>query len=307
MSGNSLMLGAALIWEEPGRANTSHYFEINLFKSPQYHAQHFDPNQCAKDAQYDHCYYDSNGKWAEGKYISTNLAFGFASPTTADGQWRRVQVDLVKLVRSFDWHHEPSDWRKARFDGIYMGVEGKGKSLIYASVRNLNITHKKSSTPTPTPVPTPTPTPVPTPTPTPVPTPTPTPPPAISLKFNGSTHPVGFFRDQSAGLLSDGRQICYFADGKGMISTGYSQAEYSKARQILMKDVQLPSIGICREKERYGLVRNGSAGLIKHKDGFCLLSSGDHLKKCGFRQEDYNQAPQVSVGNLSLLPLCSCP
>lgn len=296
-SGNRLMLGAALIWDEPKRTNKSHYFEINLFKTDGYHSLHFDPNQCTKDATYDHCYYDSNGKWAEGKYVSTYTALGFNTPTIPDNEWRRVEVDIFKLVRRFDWHHKPVDWKEARLDGIYMGVESRDKSLIYVSLRNFKTLHRTSSN-----------TILPPPQPMPTPNPLPSPLPITKLNFNSSTHPIGFFRDNLAGLHSDGISICYFTDGTHMTSTGYNQEDYTKARIFSLKEILLPSIGACKSKERYGLVRSNQIGLIKHQQGFCLLTSGDHLKKCGFRQQDYDSAPNINISSSILYqsPACAC-
>lgn len=148
---------------------------------------------------------------------------------------------------------------------------------------------------------------LPTPSPSPSPSPSPPPSPPVIVKFNGSSHPVGLFRDQAAGLYSDGESVCYFSDGSHLLKTGFTQAEYSEARQIPLKDIKLPSIGLCKTNDRYGLVRNNMAGLIKHKSGLCILASGEHLQKCGFRQKDYDSAPQIKVSDPTQLPTCSCP
>ncbi len=307
-SGNRLMLGAALSWDEPARSNKAHYFEINLFKTQGYHDAHFDPNQCTKDASYDHCYYDPNGKWAEGKYVSAANALGISAPAGGENQWHRVQVDLFKLAKGYDWHHEPKDWKLGRIDGIYLGIETRDKSHIWTSLRNFKITHRKAgATSTPSPTPTPNPSPSPSPSPSPTPIQTPNEPPVVNFKFNGTTHPVGLFRDQAAGLQSDGVSVCHFKNGNHLNQTGFSQADYDEARQIPLKNVKLGSVGECKTTQRYGLMRSGQAGLIKHKSGICLIASGEHLQKCGFRQVDYDNAPNISVSNLNQQPACTCP
>lgn len=55
-----------------------------------------------------------------------------------------------------------------------------------------------------------------------------------------------------------------------------------------------------------GLVRQQSTGLIRHKQGYCLLKSGLEMNACGFRQLDYDRAPQVKVGNVYSYPTCQC-
>ncbi|NUN04803.1 MAG: thrombospondin type-1 domain-containing protein [Bdellovibrio sp.] len=407
-AGNRLMLAAALNWDEPGRANKAHYFEVNLYKTKDYHKAHFDINQCTKDANYDHCYYDSNGKWAEGKYISAAMAFGEPGPTVPDGQWRKVRIDLFKLAKKFQWFHPPSDWSQAKTDGLYIGLESKDLSRIYAKIRNLRIW--KGSTP-----PSPSETPIavnggwsswndqgscskscggglitqfrtctnPAPAnggasctgastqqvacntmacptnqgPLPVnggwsawkdqgscskscggglitqirtctnPAPAnggascsgassqqvacntmacPTNSNNNISTINSTTHPIGLFRDGYSGFKSNGVSYCVFNSGSDMIASGYSQADYDSARQITQSKITLPFAGACSDTTRMGILRQGSAGLIRHQNGFCVLASGEHLQKCGYRQQDYDTAPQGNIGDLANLPLCPC-
>lgn len=290
-SGTRMMLGTSLRWDEPNRSNKSHFFEINLFKTEGYHSLHFDPNQCTKDRPYDHCFYDPKGRWAEGKYVSTQTALYFPAPIFADNTWRRVQVDVLKQIRSYQWRHAPANWSNGRLDGIYVGIESRDRSHLYASVRNFRTSARKAQ-----PIGYP---------------PTASPPTSSTaqnpnLWINGSAHPIGLFRDQGAGLSSDGQSICYFKDGLHLQTSGYSAADYDQARQIPLSGVKLPSKGLCNASERFGLYRNGLTGIIEHRSGRCILASGEHLAKCGFRQLDYERAPPISINTSIPLPTCPC-
>lgn len=292
MSGNRLMVAASLNWAEAGRTNRAHFFEINLYKTPGYHAEHYNPTQCTADAVYDHCYYDPHGKWAEGKYVSHTTAFGVNGPISPDNKWYKVRVDLFALVKKYQWHHPPQNWGLAKTDGIYIGLESKGPSHIYAKIRNLRIT--KGTAPAPAP------------TPTPEPSPLPNPAPAIPPRMNGNSHPVGLFRDGGSGLFSDSKSYCAFGSGEDLFASGYTQAEYDSARQIQRSNLQLPYSGSCGKVMRRGMVRQGSAAMISYNDGLCLLQSTDHLQRCGFRQQDYDSAPQGKFGDLSKYSVCNC-
>lgn len=280
-SGHRLILGASLDWGEPNRSNRAHFFEINLFKTLGFHSTHVNINQCPKDATYDHCFYDPNGKWAEGKYVSTDLGLGIPNHP-ADNQWRTIRVNIFQLIKKFQWFHSPASWNDAKTSGFYIGIESRDRSHLYIGLRNIRVTKDTSNTVTPLP------------------------PPSTKVILNGTSRPVGLFRDGIGGYRSNGASYCSFGSSAELMASGYTQSNYDNSRQIPRSGIKIPFEGRCSDKIRMGLVRQQSAGLIRQKEGFCLLSSGAHLLSCGFRQEDYDQAPQVSVGVVSSYPLCTC-
>lgn len=298
-SGHRLTLGVSLDWAEANRTNRSHFFEINLFKTPGFHSEHFNANLCPKDASYDHCFYDPGGRWAEGKYVSSELGLGFSTPT-ADNQWRSVRINIFQLIRKFQWFHPPSDWSQAKTHGFYLGIESRNSTHLYIGLRNMNL-YKGAAQVASIVVPVANPV-------TPV---TPTvisslPTSTDSIAMNGTTHPVGLFRDGTGGFRSDGLSYCSFRSGAELFASGYSQTDYETARMISRSQIALPFKGNCIDALFMGLVRQQNAGLIRHSQGHCLLKSGAQMNSCGFRQQDYDKAPQVSLGNVYSYPSCQC-
>lgn len=333
-SANRLTLGMSLHWNEVNRENKSHFFEINLYKTPGFHAAHFNPNLCPKDSTYDHCFYDPNGKWAEGKYVSSLIGLGIPEHGP-DGQWRAVRVNIFKLIKQFQWFHPPHDLSQAFTSGLYIGLEMQGRSHLYVALRNLRFykqalwgawknqgtcskpcgggvitqarecldslhidnrvqcfgestqtiacnTHScstSSSTNKPT--------------------------SSTNVVFNGTSKPVGLFRDGSGGYQSNGISYCVFNSGNELKAAGYSQLDYDHARQIPKAKILLPYKGTCLGGPATGLVRQLQAGIIRSASGYCVINT-NQLTQCGFRQSDYDRAPQVSIGSLKTYPFCNC-
>lgn len=282
-AGHRMMVGASLDWTETNRSNRSHFFEINLFKTPDFHKDHFNINSCPKDIPYDFCFYDPNGKWAEGKYVSSGLALG-SETHSADDQWRNVRINIFDLIKKVTWFHFPSDWNQAKTSGFYIGLESKDKSHLYVSLRNLRI-YKVGTQIKP-------------------------PPSQIEstskISMNGSNKPIGLFRDGVGGYKSNGLNYCHFNSGSELIANSYTQNDYENARQFSRSLISLPYAGTCKDTIRMGIVRQNSAGLIKNAQGYCVITSGTHLLSCGYRQFDYDSAPQIYVGEIGKLQQCYC-
>ena len=142
-SNHRLVLGTKVTWTEVGRANTAHYFEFNLFKSPGFHATQTN-YPCPSDGlAYDYCFYDSSaaGLYAEGKYIPISSVAGHnaLSNITTD-TWYSVRIPLSQLVRNSGWFSPPSTWSAATLDGVYIGIESSGASRLWAEVKNYSVT-----------------------------------------------------------------------------------------------------------------------------------------------------------------------
>lgn len=120
------------------------------------------------------------------------------------------------------------------------------------------------------------------------------------------------FRDGLAGLLGTGKDYCYFESGDHFVSCGFTQTDYDTAPQYPVSTLLIPGTGSCKcpLTKYYGLCRDSAtpaAAVISLKDGYCVLSSGDHLVQCGYAQADYDEAPMKSLTELGPeLGTCVC-
>jgi hypothetical protein len=140
-----LVLGTKLSWSEVSRANTTHFFEFNLFKTPGFHAAQTQ-YPCPPDGYtYDYCFFDSSaaGLYAEGKYMPISSVSGHQSLSNiTNDTWYTVRIPLSALVRGSEWFAAPQTWSSATLDGIYLGIESRGASRLWTEIKDYSITEE---------------------------------------------------------------------------------------------------------------------------------------------------------------------
>ncbi|MCB0369218.1 MAG: hypothetical protein KDD45_07110, partial [Bdellovibrionales bacterium] len=299
-SARPVSLGVSIPWTEANRTNTAHFFEINFFKSPDYHKEQFNPKLCPNNGQYtyDHCYYDPNGKWAEGNYISLSSLINIDSVKIPGDSWNEISIPISEVIKNTGWHHLPNDWSQVKMD-VYFGIESQGESRMWLEIDDYIVTND-----------------------------TPVYNSNILLNQNGSinspsnetsnnnfqvnlnSYPLGLFRVGAAGYIGDGVSYCVLSSGTHLLQMGFTQQDYDNAVQKNLTNIKEKYIGLCDQNfkdKHWGLFRINSGGFIATKNGYCSLASGDHLKSCGYQQLDYDKAIQLQTSSMgNYLGACNC-
>lgn len=144
-SSHRLILGAKLTWPETGRTNTAHYFEFNLFKTPDFHVAQTQYSCPSDGLMYDYCFYDSSaaGLYAEGKYIPISNVSGYQSLSNiTTNTWYTVRIPLSALARDSGWFSPPQSWNSAILDGLYLGIESRGASRLWVEIKDYTVTEE---------------------------------------------------------------------------------------------------------------------------------------------------------------------
>ncbi len=140
-NGLRVMLGALLHWEEPApRTNGSHYLEIDLLKSPGYSESYGDKLELGcNDQTYDRCFYDPNGKYAEGRFVNFRERPWDSSGRENTGHWIHTKIPITAIAHTLGWASPPRSWQAARLDGIYIGIESEGSARTLVDIRNYHV------------------------------------------------------------------------------------------------------------------------------------------------------------------------
>jgi hypothetical protein len=144
-SGNRVIVGAVGNWTEPPpRTNRIHFFETDLIQSHGYSASYHDPDYpLCKDVNYDRCFYNPEGKFAEGREVGY-AAFFRQPPVPANTEsWTHLRIPLSQAIRRLRWAAPPAQWGDARISGVYIGVESQGAAVTAIDVRNYNVFAEK--------------------------------------------------------------------------------------------------------------------------------------------------------------------
>lgn len=288
IAGHRLILGFTFEWKEPApRTNTAHYLEVNLHKTADYHKGQ--DRYCPNDGQeYDQCFYDLNGKYAEGQYFDVSRVT--SARTETQGDWKLVEMNVSGFMKSRKWFHPPASWKDVRITP-YFGVESKGKSRIWAQVENFSASYI----------------------------------PTNGASTSGQNPSWGYFRDGIAGYVSSGADYCFIDSPEQMKQCGFSQINYDSAPQYSRAQITLPFKGQCScglspavsvptatptvaptsapspsQNPPIGFFRDGVAGYVNNGSQYCFLSSGEQMKQCGFSQANYDNAVQYTVSQISL-------
>lgn len=139
-NGSRVVLGSTIDWQEqPPRLNRTHFIEIDLLASPGFSLSYNERDRPAcHDRQYDRCFYDKDGRFAEGREIALRTTHG-AEDAALLGRWTHIRLDLTDIVRGLRWVSPPAFWNNARMDGFYIGIESTGRSLTSIEVKNYHL------------------------------------------------------------------------------------------------------------------------------------------------------------------------
>lgn len=145
--------------------------------------------------------------------------------------------------------------------------------------------------------------------------------PNVPPTNNSDKLPIGLFREGQGGFVGSANgTYCLLNSGEHLQACGYSQSDFANAPQFLtskFKPNSFKNLCDCTRAPSsvpntpappkptvaavpVGLFRDGFGGFRGSKDGtYCTLSSGEHLKKCGFTQTNYDNAKQFSLAKTS--------
>ncbi len=285
--GSRFMVGFLASWAGLDSPRRPHYLEVNLARTQlfDYCTERFIKgsrseleNEKVCDISGDIDYRSNNDRMSGGPelvYYHGPLVSSYTM--LADGSFL-VLVPVSLLFQKYSWRDYPSDWKSIKLDGIYLGLEHSNKARTKVEVMEMQLTN-------------------------PAPAPSVLPPsPVLS--------PQGLFRVGVGGYIGSKTSFCYLNSDEHLKSCGYTQKQYDEALNLKDLPTHLPSTGACQcsappVKE---LFRINQVGYIKMEKTYCALSSGQHMNRCGFSQEQYDRAPQLLLppSGHSDIGLCSC-
>lgn len=131
------MVGFLADWNEaPPRTNQKHFYEVDLFQGDGYSESYGEKlRPLCSDRNYDRCFYDPAGRWAEGREIR----FDGESAIGNIGSWTHVTLAVGQGFRSLDWVSKPQSWARAKLRGLYIGVESTGAARTCIELRNYRL------------------------------------------------------------------------------------------------------------------------------------------------------------------------
>jgi len=140
-SGRRVLLGTFVTWaEEVPRTNRSHFAEIDFIQSDGYTESYGEPvRPFCKDIAYDHCFYDPDGKFAEGREVRFHTHFHEPALQPNNQSWSHIQIPLSETIRRLHWVSPPSDWSAATIEGVYLGIESEGATRTLIEFRNYHV------------------------------------------------------------------------------------------------------------------------------------------------------------------------
>jgi hypothetical protein len=136
-SGQRVVVGVEASWKEAApRINTVHFMEIDLVQADGYTESYGDPERpLCKDATYDRCYYDPQGRYSEGREVRLSQELRVPSPPAKSDDWTHVKIPLSAIFRSLHWVSPPTDWSTAKLTGLYFAIESEGATRTLVELR----------------------------------------------------------------------------------------------------------------------------------------------------------------------------
>lgn len=140
-SGRRVVVGALAAWNEaPPRANKAHFLETDLIISDGYSRMyHEKPRPDCNDIDYDRCFYDENGRYAEGREINFQKTLHGPELTPDPQAWTHIRIPISQIYRSLPWVSQPQAWTKVRVTGIYIAIESMGATNTQIEIRNYHV------------------------------------------------------------------------------------------------------------------------------------------------------------------------
>lgn len=140
VSGHRVLVGSLLKWDEGyGRENKKHFLEFDLYQSSKYNFGESINRTYCYGAHYHRCFFDYNGRTAEGKNIDYPQMFGVDRLPLNSKEWVSVSIPLSEIAKELKWYSGPSSWSKATLDGVYIGLESMGASRLWIEVKNYGV------------------------------------------------------------------------------------------------------------------------------------------------------------------------
>ncbi len=136
-SGQRVIVGVEASWgEAPPRENSVHFMEIDLVQAAGYTESYGDPARpLCKDATYDRCYYDPQGRYSEGREVRFSNELHLPPPPLNSDGWVHVKIPLSEIVRRLHWVSPPKDWSAAKLTGLYFAIESEGATRTFVEIR----------------------------------------------------------------------------------------------------------------------------------------------------------------------------
>jgi hypothetical protein len=140
-SGRRIMVGALARWTEaPPRANTAHFLETDLMISDGYSRMYNEKRRPdCDDADYDRCFYDENGRYAEGREVSFQKTLHGPELGRDPAVWTHVRIPIGATYRDLAWVSKPASWAKAKVGGMYIAIESVGATNTEIEIENYHV------------------------------------------------------------------------------------------------------------------------------------------------------------------------
>lgn len=261
-SGFRIFVGGELDWPEglnpdgSRRTNRSHYIEIVLGDVPGYGARlrGREGTPGCTDAPYYNCFFDAQGRYAEGRYV-TGTYLGLPPLSLGTDAVVDIAIPLSETVRSLAWISPPTDWRLARIGGFYLAIEGTGQAAVTAVFSNWLPFWQ--------------------------------PPPQ-----NPNRLPLGLTRYRGQVVLSDGSGSCVLPNGAELAAYGFEPPRYDRAVRLKalpagLLECERPATPVLPK-----LVRIAEGAYLRSAYWYCLIRNRVQLATLGFDQSDFDTAPQ---------------
>lgn len=289
-AGARMMIGFALFWKEGGgRSNNVHFLEFNIEKTDGFHGEQ--KASCPKGVEgYDHCFYDPEGRYAEGQYYSLqNIPSKFLNTRGLPNGFQSTTIEMSEFMKSLGWFSKPQTWDEVKITPYY-SLEVKGKNNIAVAYRNVDFSCTQAAT------------------------------------ANGqeSTPQNGLFKIGEAAYIRTNGDYCVLKSGEHLRQCGYTQISYDNAPQSA--EHYLTSLSFsgecpCGEPDSSqssassagntgndsvstpslpsGFFRAGSAGAyLGNGKTYCSFNSGEQMKACGYSQKVYDEKAPLSTSIL---------
>jgi hypothetical protein len=140
-SGRRVVVGAVARWNEaPPRANTAHFLEADLMISDGYTRSYNEKSRRGcDDRDYDRCFYDEGGRYAEGREISLQKILNGPKLASDSQTWTHIHIPIGATYRLLPWISKPNSWASAKVTGMYIGIESTGATNTQIEIKNYRV------------------------------------------------------------------------------------------------------------------------------------------------------------------------
>jgi hypothetical protein len=140
-SGRRVLVGAVAGWNEaPPRTNTAHFLEVDLIMSDGYaRAYNEKARRGCDDLDYDRCFFDENGRYAEGREIGLQKILHGPKLTPGPKTWTHIHIPIGATYRALPWISKPNLWASAKVTGVYLGIESVGATDTQVEIKNYHV------------------------------------------------------------------------------------------------------------------------------------------------------------------------